>query len=271
MDKFFQTIRKTLQYTSIFRGATFIIKVSGSIIEKSVFKSLIQDIAILYANGIRIVIVHGGGGQIDKELKKKNIPIEKVNGLRVTSKRALAVVASVSDRINKTIVDELKNDGASAVGNLQECIRGTRFSPTNFTGMLHHVEKRQLNENLKNAIVVLSPLGLDRNCNLININADHIALDIAKHLKAEKLIFMSNVDGVYDKKGNVIPFITSKTARQLINSGVISGGMIPKMESCIYAIKHNVNSVVIINGMEEGTLLKEIATEEGVGTMITDK
>ncbi|WP_120168405.1 acetylglutamate kinase [Thermohalobacter berrensis] len=280
-----KTIVEALPYIKKFRGKTFVIKYGGSIfkMEKSK-KAFIKDIVLLTFVGINIIIVHGGGPNISQMLDKLGIKTEFIKGLRVTDEETMEVVEMVlSGKINKKIAADLCKNGVNAIGisgadgNLIIATKkylkeGKEKINIGNVGEIVNVNQNLLNDLIdKGYLPVISPIGYDNEGNVYNVNADYAAAAISSSLKCEKLIYLTDVKGLYkdiEDSNSFISSITIDEINEYIRTGVINGGMLPKMECCIKAIKGGTKDVHLIDGRLEHSLLLEIFTDKGIGTMI---
>jgi acetylglutamate kinase len=279
---------EALPYMKKFAGETFVIKFGGSAMGgDSNLKNFAKNIVLLKQVGINPVVVHGGGPQIGQMLNKLNIKSSFIDGLRVTDSDTVDVVEMVlAGSINKIIVKEINAAGGKAVGicgkdaNLIKArkITRTKKDPDSniekilnlgFVGEPYLVDPEILAMFEDSDIVpVIAPIGIGDNGETFNINADTAAGAIAAALNASKLIILSDVDGVMLPNGELISHLNMATARQMIANGIITGGMIPKIETCIHALENSVSFAHILNGAVDNILLMEIFTESGAGTMI---
>jgi len=271
---------EALQFIKKFSGKTVIIKYGGSAMKNAELKkTFVEDIAFMNLVGINIIIVHGGGHSINKMLKKLSIEPKFFNGLRITDEETMEVVEMVlAGNVNKGIVNDIQLQGVNALGlcgkdgNLLEAkkkkIDGKDLG---FVGEVINVKTSLLKEILKNSIIpVIAPIGKDNLGNTYNINADEVASAISKSLNAEKLVFLTDVFGVYSNINDHTTLISEMNIDQAlsyIEDGIITNGMIPKVKCCIEAIQNGVNTVHIIDGRVEHSLLLEILTPNGIGTM----
>lgn len=271
---------EALQFIKKFSGKTVIIKYGGSAMKNAELKkTFVEDIAFMNLVGINIIIVHGGGHSINKMLKKLSIEPKFFNGLRITDEETMEVVEMVlAGNVNKGIVNDIQLQGVNALGlcgkdgNLLEAkkkkIDGKDLG---FVGEVINVKTSLLKEILKNSIIpVIAPIGKDNLGNTYNINADEVASAISKSLNAEKLVFLTDVFGVYSNINDHTTLISEMNVDQAlsyIEDGIITNGMIPKVKCCIEAIQNGVNTVHIIDGRVEHSLLLEILTPNGIGTM----
>lgn len=275
-----ETLVEAMPYINKFNGQTVVIKYGGSAMtDEQIKNSVIGDIAYLKAVGINPVVVHGGGPAINKALKTAGIEPEFKNGLRVTDKQTVITVEEVlSGMVNKSIVSDFQKHNTKAVGisgkdgMLLEALKSP--DDIGYVGEIFRVNP-QIVQTLINSsfIPVISPIGTDENGETYNINADHAAVEIAIALKANKLVFMTDIDGVRQDAENpdtLLSKITPSEIDKMIKDKIISGGMIPKVKSCARAIKSGVKSVHIINGKIKHSLLLEIYTHDGIGTLIEE-
>ncbi len=268
---------EALPFMKKFNGATFVIKYGGSAMTEERFKNLfMQDIALLKHIGIKLIIVHGGGDDISAMAKKLGKEAKFVNGFRVTDKEMLDIAAMVLiGKVNKDIVRALNLHGLKAIGlsgkdaNLLICRKKKQGKiDVGFVGEVTEVNTDLLNTlEEKGYLPVIAPLGVDREGNGYNINADLAAAEVAKSLKADKLIYITDTDGV--KLNNKwVTTLNIKDIQKNIKNGQISGGMIPKLLSAKETVEAGVKKVHIINGTKEHSLLLEIFTKEGTGTEV---
>ena len=282
-----KTLAEALPYMRQFAGETFVIKYGGSAMEDALAQSFARDVVLLKQVGINPVIVHGGGPQIGKMLEKLKIQSSFVDGLRVTDKATVDIVEMVlSGSINKQIVTAINEAGGAAVGlsgkdsNLIEArkLRRTQKDPDSNIEKILDLgfvgEPVRINPEIlvifeeSDIIPVIAPIGMGENGETYNINADTAAGAIASALAARKLIMLSDIPGLLSKQGELISDLTVEQAEGLMKDGTISGGMIPKVETCIAAVKNSVEAAHILDGREPHILLLEIFTEHGAGTMI---
>jgi len=278
-----EIVIEALPYIQQFHGRAMVIKYGGSAMHDPQLKeAVLRDIVLLKYVGMNPVVVHGGGPDINEELKRKKIQIEFVEGLRKTTAEVMEVVERVlGEKINQEIVHLIKKNGGKAkgfCGKYGRVIRAKKkFGRTQdgrevdlgFTGQVTGVRYRYLQHWLKrDDIPVLAPVGVGRHGQVFNINADSAAAAVAGFLKADKLILLTDVRGVLDQEKTLISKIDRSKVNKLIAQGVITGGMIPKVECGLQALKHGVKSVHIINGKIPHALLLEIFTNHGIGTMV---
>ena len=271
-----EIILSALPYIQKFRGQVFVIKYGGAAQTDEGLKSdFARDIVLLQLVGIRVVIVHGGGKKINSLLDKLNIESHFEDGLRVTNKDTMEVVEmALSGLINKEITSLLVAHGARAVGISGKddgLLRASAFNleKYGFVGKIDAVNEAVINALLKEDIIpVIAPIALGANATSYNINADLAASAIAAKLRASKAIFLSDIKGVLDKNGELISKLDEAKIAELKSGGTISGGMIPKLEASLECIKAGAKAVHIIDGRVAHSLLLEIFTDEGIGSVI---
>ena len=271
-----EIILSALPYIQKFRGQVFVIKYGGAAQTDEGLKSdFARDIVLLQLVGIKVVIVHGGGKKINSLLDKLNIESHFEDGLRVTNKDTMEVVEmALSGLINKEITSLLVAHGARAVGISGKddgLLRASAFNleKYGFVGKIDEVNEAVINALLKEDIIpVIAPIALGANATSYNINADLAASAIAAKLRASKAIFLSDIKGVLDKNGELISKLDEAKITELKNNGTISGGMIPKLEASLECIKAGAKAVHIIDGRVAHSLLLEIFTDEGIGSVI---
>lgn len=268
---------QALPYIQEYAGKVVVIKYGGNAMVNDKLKdSVMRDIVLLSLIGVKVVLVHGGGPEITEMLNKIGKKSEFVNGLRVTDKETVDIVQMVlAGKVNKSLVSLIENKGGSAIGLSGmdgHLITATVKNPKlGFVGEITEVNVRPILDVLdKGYIPVVSTVGCDAEGNAYNINADTAAAKIAGELKAESLISMTDIAGILANKedpSTLIPVIHSSEAPQLIHNGTINGGMIPKVECCMNALRWGVNRVFIIDGRVPHAILIEMLTNEGIGTM----
>ena len=272
---------EALPYIQRFNGKIIVIKCGGSVMEDpDLMQSIIEDVVLLKLVGFKPIIVHGGGKEISHWIEKTGLETKFVNGLRVTDEATLEIVEMALAKVNGAIVRDIEALGVKAMGvsgksgGLLNAIKrdSDEGEYLGFVGAIKHVEGKVLLDIMeKDYLPVVYPLALDNEFNTYNINADDAACAIAKVLKAEKLAFLSDVPGVLkdiNDPESVIAEMYTEEAEILIKSGVIAGGMIPKLHNCIDAIKKGVNRVHVIDGRIPHSLLLEFFTNKGAGTAI---
>ena len=268
------SINEVKKYLDKYNDEYIVIKCGGSVlVEKDLFDIFIRDIVILNKLGLNPIIVHGGGKRINSKLSEFNIESNFINGLRVTDKNIIKIVKDVLIKFNKEIVDALKDQSCETRRITSEEYNILTVKPENdklgFVGTPTHVKADVLKEIIKvNEVPVVAPLGLDENNETFNINADTVAGSIAKELKARRLMIISDVEGVLNNEKKLIPEINSQEAKELINQNIISGGMIPKINNCLDFASNGVKGVVIIDGRKNHSILFELLSDKGSGTLI---
>jgi len=268
------TVEETIKYLEKYTEDFIVIKMGGSILSnKDLFNNLIKDIATLKRLGLSVFLIHGGGSKISKKLDDLNIKSNFINGLRVTDDKIINIVEDVLVEFNKEIVKSLKNESCDAKEITSKENNVIIVKPENdtlgFVGKPTKINANILTEIIKtNEVPVIASLGLDKNNQTFNINADSVAGAIAKKLKARRLLMLSDVEGVLDKDKKLITEINSDQAKQMISDGTISGGMIPKIDNCLDVAKNGVKAVCIIDGRKNHTVLFELFSDMGSGTMI---
>jgi len=293
MEKFIgkaEVLMEALPYIRRFYGKTFVVKYGGNaMVDEELKTSFAQDVVLLKYVGINPVVVHGGGPQIDQTLEKMGIARQFVRGMRVTDQETMDIVEMVLvGKINKEIVNLINQHGGMAVGlsgkdgNL---IQARKMSLTvaadgelpeiidiGQVGEIVGINPAVINSLDENKFIpVIAPVGVGEHGETYNINADLVAGQVAEALGAEKLILLTDVEGVKDKKGELLSTLKINQARKLIQEGIVGEGMIPKVECCIEALKGGVGKTHIIDGRVKHAVLLEIFTKEGVGTEVVRK
>ena len=273
-----KTLLEAIPYIKKYTGKTFVIKYGGSAqINPELKDKFAQDILLMYLMGIKIVIVHGGGNKINSILSQMNITSEFKDGLRVTSKQTMEVVEMVlAGSINKEITTLLNEHGAKALGITGKDASLLKAVPKDggkygYVGNITNIDNSAIHNLLDDKFIpVIAPIASGETIGHIgyNINADLAASKIASSLKAEKIIFMTDIPGVLDKEKNLFDTLTNKQIINLKKDGTINGGMIPKVDACVESINGNVAKAHIIDGRVEHALLLEVFTSNGVGTVI---
>ncbi len=280
-----EVLIESLPFMRKYSNNSIVIKFGGHAMTKNHYiNSFASDMTLLRQVGIRPIIVHGGGPQIEKMLKKLEIKSEFVNGLRVTDSDTISIVEMVlSGQINKSLVSEINQVGGKAVGisgkdgNL---IRATKYKVKSsekdnlidlgFVGIPTKIDPEVINSlMLNNMMPVIAPLALGEDGLTYNINADVAAGSISSAIKAKRLLMLTDVSGVLDKSGKLISNIDVKYAEKLIADRIVNGGMIPKLETCIKSVKNGTEAAVILDGRLSHSTLIELFTEKGVGTLIS--
>ena len=262
------------KYVEKYKNEVIVIKYGGNVlIDRKVFNNFIEDIGILHKLGLSIIVVHGGGPRIKRELDKSNISSKFIKGLRVTDKKIIKIVENVLIDFNKDIVNSLRLQGSNATSIHTKEKNIISVKPEDeelgFVGIPEKINTDILNESIiKKEIPVIAPLGIGKDNQSYNINGDTAAGAIAKSLKSRRLLLMTNVEGVLDNEKKLISEISSKKVMELIKNETISGGMIPKINTCLDAVVNGVRGVVIMDGRKPHSILNEIFSDTGAGTLI---
>ena len=267
-------IEEVHKYVQKYKNELIVIKYGGNVfIDREIFNNFISDLKILNDLGLSVVVVHGGGPRIKRELDKSNIKSKFIRGLRVTDKKIINIVENVLIDFNNDIVKSLEEKGTKGVSintkNNNVIHVDPESSELGFVGVPKKIDadviRKILNENL---IPVISPLGLGKDLQTYNINGDTAAGAIAKSLKSRRLLLMTNVEGVLDKNKKLIQEISSSKILEMIKDETITEGMIPKINTCLDAINNGVTAVAIIDGRKKHSILFEIFSDKGSGTLI---
>lgn len=273
-----EVLTQALPYIKKYSGKVVVIKYGGNaMVNEQLKQQVMEDIALLWLIGVKVVLVHGGGPEISETMKRLGKQAQFVNGLRVTDKETVDIVQMVlAGKVNKTLVNLLQMKGGHAVG--LSGIDGGIIEATmkdealGYVGKITRIRTQPITDLLeKNYIPVISTVASDRQGNTYNINGDTAAAYIAGALNAERLIMMTDIAGILrdkDDPDTLIPALTVTEAKKLFDEGVISGGMIPKVDCCIEAIGKGVKHVVIMDGRVPHSILMELLTDEGAGTMV---
>ncbi|MBI5024816.1 MAG: acetylglutamate kinase [Candidatus Omnitrophica bacterium] len=272
---------EAIPYIHAFRRKVFVIKYGGSILDDpAIRKNIFQDIIFLSYVGIRTVLVHGGGPHISSRLKEEGIKTEFHEGIRVTDKATLRIVQEELDKLNKRIVQEIKELKGAVTGlkgeeNIVYVEKKKASKDLGYVGTITNIEKEALEDHLhKEYITVVSPMGISLEKQPHNINADEVASAIAGSLRAEKFVLLTNVQGVMrniEDPGSLLSTLTADEVTSLIEQKIIEGGMIPKVNSCVAALAGGVRKAHIIDARIQHALLLEIFTDRGIGTQIVKK
>ena len=264
------------KYISKYKKEKIVIKYGGNVlIDRNVFNNFISDINVLNKLGLSIIVVHGGGPRIKRELEKKKIVSKFINGLRVTDKNIINIVEEVLIDFNKDIATSLEKLGTKSTSFHTKTDNIIEVEPEKeelgFVGIPKKINVNLIQDAIdNNRIPIIAPLGLDENQQTFNINGDTAASAIAKEIKARRLILMTNVEGVYDDRKKLISEIKPFDLENLIKWKVVQGGMIPKIENCVDAVQNGVRGVVILDGRKPHSILHEIFSDKGSGTLIRE-
>ncbi len=273
-----EVLTQALPYIKKFNGKVIVVKYGGNaMINQQLKEQVMEDIALLWLIGVKVVLVHGGGPEISEMMGKLGKKPEFVDGLRVTDKETVDIVQMVlAGKVNKSLVTLVQSKGGHAVGLsgidgglIEARMKDERLG---YVGKITKVRPQPITDLLeKNYIPVVSTVASDRQGNVYNINGDTAAAYIAGALGAERLIMMTDIAGILrdkDDPSTLIPHITISEAERLYEEGVISGGMIPKVDCCIEALRRGVKDVTIMDGRVPHSILMELLTDEGAGTMV---
>ncbi|MBQ3235536.1 MAG: acetylglutamate kinase [Clostridia bacterium] len=284
MDKNFsnaqraEVLTQALPYIKRYNGKTVVVKYGGNaMINEHLKEQVMEDIVLLWLIGVKVVLVHGGGPEINEIMDRLGKKPEFIDGLRVTDKETVDIVQMVlAGKVNKSLVSHLESKGGNAMGisgidgGLIKAVK--KDERLGYVGKITNVNIKPIEDLLnKGYIPVISTVASDDDGNVYNINGDTAAARIAGALQAERLIMMTDIAGILkdkDDPSTLIPHVTVEEAENLKKDGVISGGMIPKVDCCIDAITHGVKHVVIMDGRVPHSILMEILTDEGAGTMV---
>lgn len=286
-----KVLSEALPYLQKFSGKTIVVKYGGNAMTDETLKnSFARDMVMLKLIGINPIVVHGGGPQIGEMLEKLNIQSEFINGMRVTTTEAMDVVEMVlGGQVNKDIVNLINQNGGKAIGltgkdghllhakKLQVTRQSPELQQPEIIDIGHVGEVTRVNTQVldmlskSDFIPVIAPIGGDADGTSYNINADLVAGKVAEVLRAEKLILLTNISGLQDKSGEVLTGLTTKEVDELIADGTIYGGMLPKIQCALDAVHAGVTSAHIIDGRVPNSTLLELFTDEGVGTLITNR
>ena len=274
-----EVLTQALPHIKRYTGKIVVVKYGGNaMINETLKQQVMEDIVLLWLIGVRIVLVHGGGPEISDTMKRLGKEAQFVDGLRVTDRETVDIVQMVlAGKVNKSLVNLIQTMGGHAVGLsgidggiIEAKIKDERLG---YVGQITKIRTQPITDLLeKNYIPVISTIASDRQGNVYNINGDTAAAFIAGALGAERLIMMTDIAGILENKDDpstLIPQITVTEAKKLYDSGIISGGMIPKVDCCIEALEHGVNNVIIMDGRIPHSILMELLTDEGAGTMVT--
>ena len=275
-----EVLVEALPYIQRFNRKIIVVKYGGSaMVDEELKKHVIQDVVLLKLVGFKPIIVHGGGKEISSWISKAGMTPKFVGGLRVTDEATMEIAEMVLNRVNKSLVQLVNELGVKAVGisgkdgQLLKCERKyAGGQDIGFVGDVKEVNPQVIYDLLeKDYLPIICPIGFDDSFQSYNINADDAACAVARAVKAEKLAFLTDVEGLYrdfEDKSSLISEITAEAAQEMVSSGMLGGGMLPKLQNCIDAIEHGVSRVHILDGRIPHCLLLEIFTKKGIGTAI---
>lgn len=275
-----EVLIEALPYIQRFNRKIIVVKYGGSAMaDEELQRNVIKDVALLKLVGFKPIIVHGGGKEISKWVSKVGKESQFINGLRVTDAETMEIAEMVLNKVNKRLVTMVQELGVNAVGLsgkdgglLHVEKKLSKGQDIGFVGEVTEVNVKVLTDLLeKDFLPIIAPIGLDDNFDTFNINADDAACAVAKAVGADKLVFLTDIEGLYkdiNDKSSFISRLTASEADELINSGIIGGGMLPKLNNCTDAIKNGVSRVHILDGRLLHCLLLEIFTKDGIGTAI---
>ena len=274
-----EVLTAALPYIKKYSGKIVVIKYGGNaMVNEQLKQQVMEDIALLWLIGVKVVLVHGGGPEISQMMNKLGKEAVFVDGLRVTDEETVDIVQMVlAGKVNKTLVNLIQTKGGHAVGVsgvdggiIEAKMKNKKLG---FVGEITKIRTQPITDLLeKGYIPVISTIASDRQGNTYNINGDTAAAHIAGALGAERMILMTDIAGILRDKDDprtLIPHVTIADAKRLYDEGIISGGMIPKVDCCIEALTHGVKNVVIMDGRTPHSILMELLTDEGAGTMVT--
>ncbi len=274
-----EILTQALPYIKRYNNKIVVVKYGGNaMIDEQLKMQVMEDVALLWLIGVKIVLVHGGGPEISEMMEKLGKKTEFIDGLRVTDKETVDIAQMVlAGKVNKTLVNLLESKGGKAMGIsgmdgrlIEATVKDERLG---YVGKITKVNIAPVMDLLeKNYIPVISTIGCDREGNSYNINGDTAAAYIAGALGAERLIMMTDIAGILrdrDDPSSLIHYVSIDEAEELKKQGIVSGGMIPKVECCVEAIREGVKNVVIMDGRVPHSILMELLTDEGAGTMVT--
>ena len=275
-----EVLIEALPYIQRFNRKIIVVKYGGSaMVDEELKKHVIQDVVLLKLVGFKPIIVHGGGKEISSWISKAGMTPKFVGGLRVTDEATMEIAEMVLNRVNKSLVQLVNELGVKAVGisgkdgQLLKCERKyAGGQDIGFVGDVKEVNPQVIYDLLeKDYLPIICPIGFDDSFQSYNINADDAACAVARAVKAEKLAFLTDVEGLYrdfEDKSSLISEITAEAAQEMVSSGMLGGGRLPKLQNCIDAIEHGVSRVHILDGRIPHCLLLEIFTKKGIGTAI---
>ncbi len=268
------SINEVKKYINKYSGEIIVIKCGGSVLlDKNLFKQFIEDISVIFKLGLSAIVVHGGGKNIKKKLDNLNIESKFINGLRVTDEKTIKIVEEALLELNDEIINKLNNLQASAQSVAPQKNNVIKIKPERqelgYVGSPKEIDSNTLLKIIKEKkIPIMVPMGIGDDKKIYNINADIAAGTVAKELNSRRLLLMTDVEGVLDKNKNLISEINSAVAEEMLKDGDISGGMIPKINTCLDAVNNGVTGVVIVDGRKPHSILFELFSDKGAGTLI---
>ncbi len=268
------SINEVKKYIKKYLEEIIVIKCGGSVLlDKNLFKQFIEDISVIYKLGLSLIVIHGGGKNIKKKLDKLNIESKFIDGLRVTDEITIKVVEEALLELNFEIINNLKNlqtIGESVAPHNKNIIKiKPEKKELGFVGSPKEIDSKAILKIIKEKkIPIVVPMGASDDKKIYNINADIAAGSVAKKLSSRRLLLMTDVEGVLDKNKKLISEINSSIAEKMLKDGDISGGMIPKINTCLDAVNNGVKGVVIVDGRKPHSILFELFSDKGAGTLI---
>ena len=268
------SIKEVKKYIEKYCNEIIVIKCGGSVLlDKNLFNQFVEDISIVNKLGLSAIVVHGGGKNIKKKLDKQNIESKFIDGLRVTDEKTIKIVEETLLELNFEILNNLNNYQTNAQTVAPKDCNVIKIIPEKkelgFVGSPNEINKNKLLEIIKEKKVpIMVPMGIGEDGKVYNINADIAAGSVAKKLSSRRLLLMTDVEGVLDKNKKLITEINSEVAKKMLSEGTILGGMIPKIKTCLDAVENGVTGVVIVDGRKPHSILFELFSDKGAGTLI---
>ena len=268
------SVNEVKKYIEKYLDEIIVIKCGGSVLlNEELFKQFIEDISVIYKLGLSVIVVHGGGKNIKKKLDKLNIESKFIDGLRVTDERTIKIVEEALLELNSEIINDLSSLQTNTQSVTPQKNSIIKIKPEKeelgYVGSPKEINSASLLKIIKEKkIPIMVPMGTGDNNKIYNINADVVAGSVAKELNSRRLLLMTDVEGVLDKDKNLIPEINSSVAEKMLKDGDISGGMIPKINTCLDAVNNGVTGVVIVDGRRPHSILFELFSDKGAGTLI---
>ena len=268
------SIDEVKKYIEKYLEEIIVIKCGGSVLlDKNLFKQFIEDVSVIHKLGLSVIVVHGGGKNIKKKLDELNIESKFIDGLRVTNEITIKVVEEALLELNSQIINDLKNlqiNVESVAPNNKNIIKvKPEKKELGFVGSPKEIDLKGILKIIKEKkIPILVPMGIGDDKKIYNINADIAAGSVAKKLSSRRLLLMTDVEGILDKNKKLMPEINSSVAEKMLKDGDISGGMIPKINTCLDAVNNGVTGVVIVDGRKPHSILFELFSDKGAGTLI---